>query len=117
MHEFSIATQIIEELESLVKEYGASRVTSLTVKAGEMMQLVPEALAIAFEAAAGDTIAEGARLSLEIVPVCVKCCGCGLDYKPVDGYYVCPSCSMVNYDLIDGDGLVLNSVELENDDE
>ena len=113
MHEFSIAVQIVSELEALATEHGASRVSALTILAGEIKQIVPDALITAFEAASADTPADGAVLHLETKRIRVRCCECGHEYGPEDGSYICPECNCVDVDVIEGDELLLSSVEFE----
>lgn len=113
MHEFSIAAHIVTQLEALAAEHGMGRITALTVAAGEMRQIVPDALATAFEAAAGGTAAAGADLVLETVPVVVACRSCGRRYRPADGNYVCGSCGAADVTVAEGNELVIRTVEFE----
>ncbi len=113
MHEFSIATHIVAQLEALAAAHAMGRITALTVAAGEMRQIVPDALSTAFAAAAGGTAAAGADLVLETVPVVVECRSCGRRYRPADGNYVCESCGTADVAVVEGNELVIRTVEYE----
>jgi len=115
MHEFSIAVKIVSELESIASENGANRITSVTVTAGEMRQIVPDAMTTAFEAASEGTVAAGSELVLKVVPMSVECRLCSHEYTPADGCYVCPSCGGADVRILKGNELLLEAVELEKE--
>ncbi|MEU7422999.1 hydrogenase maturation nickel metallochaperone HypA [Streptomyces sp. NPDC040750] len=74
MHELSIATAVVDELEPLA---GAETVRSVTLRVGELAAVVPEALHLAFSLATEGTTLAGAELLIETVEGRARCDGCG----------------------------------------
>ncbi len=115
MHEFSIAESIVSLVLRAVDEYQLIRVDSITVEAGEMRQIVPESLAMAFDALkseTSDTIGS-CRLDLVIVPQVVVCRDCGVEFAPQELCYLCPACGSPDTTAVSGNDLVIKSIEGE----
>lgn len=114
MHELSIAEQVLACALETAAQHGAERISSLTVRAGAMQNIVTESLEMAFQAVAEGTIAEGAELLLEHVPVTARCRRCGLEFGVEDAIFVCPTCGIADVEMLTGGELLLMSLELES---
>ncbi|MBM4078647.1 MAG: hydrogenase maturation nickel metallochaperone HypA [Planctomycetes bacterium] len=114
MHELAIATELVRQLGKLAAQHGAGRVQELTVTAGAMRGIVPEALEMAFSYAAKGTCADGAVLRLETVQPVARCRQCDTRYNPTGDSFLCPSCGQANAELVAGNDIVLASVTLED---
>jgi len=113
MHELSIVSSLFEILLERARVEGALRITGVHLKVGKLSGVVPEALETAFEAYKQDTIAEQARLEVEVLPLKVKCQECGWE-EVLDSYiFVCPACRSTNLKILQGTELVLERIELE----
>ncbi len=110
MHEMSIAVELLAQLQAVAAEHGVDRVDELTVRAGALRGVVPEALDIAFECVAEGTLAEGATVNLEIVPAEVRCRACGDTYQPEPDSYLCGKCGQADVDVLSGNEILLTSV-------
>ncbi len=110
MHEMSIVVELLDQLEAVAAENGVLRVEAFTVQAGVLRGVVPEALEIAFESASGGTVAEGAELTLEILPALARCRQCGLEFEPGTDSYLCPGCNQADVDIVSGNEILLASV-------
>jgi hydrogenase nickel incorporation protein HypA/HybF len=112
MHELSIAESIVRIAEA---HADGRRVTTVEVRVGALRQVVPSALRFAFELVARGTVAEGATLDLEEVPAGLSCRSCGgaseTDWFP----FACRSCGSVDVDVVSGDELLVDSLELEDE--
>ncbi len=117
MHEFSIAQNIVEMLTQAVEENGLARVDTVTVEAGELRQIVPESLQMAFDALKSEdrSCAEikNCRLRLTVVPQNAICTDCHREFHPEDLCYICPYCESINTEVKDGDLLIIKSIEGE----
>jgi len=98
-------------LES-AKAAAASEIVSLRLKIGVMSGVVPESLQFAFEALREGTIAAGARLDVELVPVTCWCETCQAEFEAKELVYVCPRCSAMSRQLRHGLELELASLEV-----
>ncbi|MBN1553117.1 MAG: hydrogenase maturation nickel metallochaperone HypA [Phycisphaerae bacterium] len=111
MHEMSIAVELIRRLEELAVEHGLLRVEAFTVRAGVLRGIVPEALDMAFEEAARGTVAEGAKLTLEITPARARCRLCNEPFAPTVDSYLCPRCNQADVEIVEGNEILLLSLE------
>ena len=83
------------------------------MRIGHLRQVVPSALAFSFELCAHGTPLEGAELAIEPVPIGTVCRSCGTDGEP-DGFpLVCPACGGMAVDVVRGEELQVESLELE----
>ena len=80
MHELAIAESIIgilkEQTSSALGGSGGGKINSVKLKIGEMAGIVPSALEFSFQIASKGTLAEGAALYIENVPLTGKCDDC-----------------------------------------
>jgi hydrogenase nickel incorporation protein HypA/HybF len=114
MHELSVAGAIVD---TAVRHASGRRVASVQVRCGGLRQVVPESLEFYFEHVARDTLCEGARLELELVPVRLECSPCAnaweLDDAPL---FRCPRCGASEVAVVSGDELQVESIEVEEED-
>lgn len=112
MHELSLAEAILPTVLAIAQEHGA-RVVSLTVQAGALQMIVPDSLAMGFEAVSQGTAAEGAKLIVEPVAVTARCRRCGQVFDVEDAIFLCPDCHVADAETLTGNELTLVRVELE----
>ena len=123
MHELSISSAIVD---TALRHAGGRRVTRVDVTIGALRQVVPESLSFYFEIVARDGECEGAELALEIVTALMECRECGHEWdpapKPVDGHetgswvlpqFRCPECDAAGAEVVRGDELEVESIEVE----
>jgi len=111
MHELSIADALVGIAE---RHAAGRRVTAVEVKVGHLRQVVPSALEFAFELVAEGTVVEGARLELEEVPAEGRCRDCG-SQSVMDGFpLACGRCQGLNMEVIAGEELLVDALELED---
>jgi hydrogenase nickel incorporation protein HypA/HybF len=110
MHELSIAQAIL----AVVSEHAAGRrVSRVEVEVGHLRQVVPSALAFAFELASSGTEAEGAELVLREVPIEVRCETCFAPSRQ-DGFPLrCPACGGLEVQIVRGEELSVQSLDVE----
>ena len=112
MHELSLAQAIV----AVAEEHAAGRrVSVVEVKVGQLRQVVPSALRFAFELVAEGTALGDAKLELEQVPARVRCRACAGENEVDDFPLVCTSCGSLNVDVVGGDELRVEALELEEE--
>ena len=111
MHELSIAESVVR----IAEQHAAGRpVAVVELKVGHLRQVVPSALAFAFELVAQGTCVEGAELKMEEIPAAGRCRGCGTESE-LDGFpLLCPRCGSWDLELRRGEELLVEALELEN---
>jgi hydrogenase nickel incorporation protein HypA/HybF len=107
MHEMSIAGAVVD---TAVKHAAGRRVTLVTLRAGALRQVVPASLEFYFGFMTRDTLCEGARLKLEVVPARLSCCGREWGIEEPD--FRCASCGSAAA-LVAGNELEVESIEVE----
>jgi hydrogenase nickel incorporation protein HypA/HybF len=110
MHELAIAEGIV----GVASRHAAGRpVARVEVKIGHLRQVVPSALAFAFELVTEGTELEGAQLVIEAVPAAGLCRGCGAESE-LDGFPLqCTACGGLDLELLRGQELLVDALELE----
>jgi hydrogenase nickel incorporation protein HypA/HybF len=114
MHEFSIATGLLEIISQEAMPYQGSKVKSVSLKIGTLSGVVPEALEFAFQVLSEGTIAEGARLVIERVALRIECNACGTVSMPADPFIICPLCGSGDVEIRAGRELQIESMEIED---
>ena len=84
------------------------------LKIGGMRKVNPELMAFIFAAVSKDTPAEGAILSVMIIPVTIKCFACGRTGTREDSEFMCPYCGSRNVHLLSGLELSIEVLEVES---
>ncbi|MCC7157073.1 MAG: hydrogenase maturation nickel metallochaperone HypA [Bryobacterales bacterium] len=93
MHETGIAAGILEIAETEAKRRNAFSVAGICIRVGDFSNVVPEALEFAFDALKAGTLAAGARLEIERVPVAANCPQCNQSVRPKGAILLwCPRC-------------------------
>jgi hydrogenase nickel incorporation protein HypA/HybF len=109
MHELSIADAIVS---IAARNARGRRVAVVEVAVGELRQVVPSALELAFELCATGTVVEGAELRLASVPIRLACRRCatesGADAFPLR----CSRCGGVDVEVVAGEELQIEALEL-----
>jgi hydrogenase nickel incorporation protein HypA/HybF len=114
MHELSIAQSIIEIAEAKAREEDSPSIQIIKIRLGEFTTIVREALEFAFEAARQETLAENARLEIEIVPMVVRCATCGVVNDPMrEVSLICPQCGLP-LEVVSGEELQVEYIEVES---
>jgi len=113
MHEMSIAQSILKIVLPQAERNGATKVKTIRIRAGELRGIVQEQLSFLFEFVAKDTIAEGAVLDIERVPIVSVCNGCKHEFAVKEYQFVCPECESKDVDTIQGMELAVKEIEIE----
>jgi len=110
MHELSLVQGIVEICE---QHSGGRRVLEVTLEIGALSGVVPEALEFCFEAATKDTLLNGAKLVIEIIPATGYCSSCGVASSMGTYFDPCPCCGAVVLELNSGDEMRVKDLEVE----
>ncbi|NCS66424.1 MAG: hydrogenase maturation nickel metallochaperone HypA [Hydrogenophilales bacterium CG03_land_8_20_14_0_80_62_28] len=113
MHELSVAQALVEQVEDLASQHGATGVYLIRVRIGPLAGIEPELLAVAFPLAAAGTRAEQARLDLVMAPVRVRCQTCSAEGEAQPNNLVCGACGDWRTRIVSGDEMILETVELD----
>ncbi len=113
MHELAVAESLLKIVEDQGKKHGLFRVNLVRLRIGKLSTVVPEALSFSFEVIARGSLAEGAELATEVVPVIAHCKDCGVDFEMESHFFLCPQCGGAVLALVSGKELEIVDIEGE----
>lgn len=113
MHELAITEGIIEAAVPEAERHGAKRILEIRLKIGELSGVLPECIQEYFNIASRGTIAEGARLCVEKIPITILCRDCGYDGEIPKRKIHCPKCGSAEIKLKSGREYYVDSLEVE----
>jgi hydrogenase nickel incorporation protein HypA/HybF len=110
MHELGIAEAVAERA---IEQAAGRRVTRIGVRIGRLQRVEPEALEMGVRLAGmGSTVAD-AVLDVEEVPVTARCHDCQQVSTVPDLPLRCASCGSLDLDLLTGEELQVDYVEVD----
>lgn len=113
MHELSVCEGLLREVERVAALHDAGAVERIVLRVGALSGVEAELLARAFEVARMGTLAERAELVIESGPVVIKCRACGGSCTVPVNRLLCDYCGDWRVRVVEGEELLLQSVELE----
>ncbi|WPC74535.1 hydrogenase maturation nickel metallochaperone HypA [Vibrio porteresiae] len=113
MHELSISLKTVDIVVEQARKHRVNKVTGLTLSIGALSCIEPDALRTGIEFASRETVAEGARLSIEMVPASGTCLDCGSHVGISSHMDACPKCNSYNIRVETGEELQIKNIEVE----
>lgn len=113
MHELSICQGLMKQVQQITIDNRASSVSRIVLQIGGLSGVEPPLLERAFEIARAGTVAANAELEIEDGPIVVKCQDCGGSSVVPVNRLVCQYCGEWRVNVVEGEELLLLSVELE----
>jgi hydrogenase nickel incorporation protein HypA/HybF len=111
MHEYSIVQALLDRVDAEARARGASSVSRLELRIGELSGVEADLLSSAFAAFRERTICAGADLAVQPVAARWECPRCRADI-PRGAVLTCRACG-VPARLAAGDEIVLDRIEME----
>lgn len=115
MHELSVCLSLLDQVQAIAAERGASRVTRIELKVGPLSGVESDLLRNAWPMASAGTIAVDAQFVIEEADIRVHCDACGTDTAVKANRLVCADCGDFHTTVISGDEMILQRIELETD--
>ncbi|MCI7569385.1 hydrogenase maturation nickel metallochaperone HypA [Desulfovibrio sp.] len=134
MHEASLVQGLLNVAFRAVEEHNAQvdarraagdagagrkavRITRLTCSLGLLSCVEPQTLTACFELLAEGTMAEGARLLLNMEPLPCRCEECGAAFELGERRFVCPACGSHSLRFRGGHGMTMTGLDVTAEDE
>lgn len=117
MHELFVSQNLLQLALEHAERVSAVRITAIDLLIGELASVIDDSLAFHWDIISRDTIAEGAELRFNRVPAKVYCRDCAEENTLVNGQLICPLCGGYNISPTEGTEFLLQSIEVETDDE
>ncbi len=116
MHELSVCQGLLRQVDQQARENGAEAVSRIVLRIGGLSGVEPPLLQHAFEIARMGTLAQEAVLEIEEGPVVVKCQECGGSSVVPKNRLLCGYCGEWKVNVVEGEELLLLSLDLEMPD-
>lgn len=115
MHELAVTRNIVDVVVRNATSQGASRVLRVKLIVGKMRNFEREWVQRYFDRCAKGTVAEGAQLDIEYVPIVFYCNSCGATFQLKMGTMQrmrCAECGSDDYNMITGGELLIKEMEV-----
>jgi hydrogenase nickel incorporation protein HypA/HybF len=108
MHEMALTQSLVE---AVCEHAAGRRVHSVKLEVGALCAVVPDAMTFCFDLATEGTVADGARLDVDIRPGAARCRSCGAHFELTDPILLCP-CGSADVEVLAGRDLRILSMEV-----
>ena len=92
---------------------GAKKILEIRLKIGEISGVLPECIEHYFRLISTGTIAEGAQIVTQTIPVRVSCPECGYEGEMKKGQFACPGCGGTAFRITAGREYFVDSLKVE----
>ena len=116
MHELSITEHLLKDCIREAQAQNASKIRVIRLCIGALRGIVPDCIQIYLDMLAEGTIAEGARIESETLPVKVRCMDCGKEGEISPHHLECPHCKSLRLTLLSGKEFYIKSLEIDIDE-
>ncbi len=134
MHEWALAEGVISTAVGVAEDNDANEIVEIKIKVGSLQKVDREAFEFALKEISKDTIAEKSEKNVITEDAVLKCRACGEVWKYSDtekdlpedeiesihfvpdlahAYIRCPNCDSPDFEVIEGRGVWIDSVELK----
>lgn len=110
MHEGGLCEGVL----AVVLDAAADRpVARVQLQIGQLQRVVADSFHFYWQMLAAGTPAATASVSITEVPMRIRCRSCGAEHEPLDAVFLCRACESADVELIAGDQVAVESIELE----
>jgi hydrogenase nickel incorporation protein HypA/HybF len=113
MHEMAITQQVLEIALHKAQEAGARTIIRINLVIGDLSGVMDDSVQFYFDFLSRDSMAQGAQLSFQRIPLQVLCHQCRCVFTPKEEPWECPTCREWKFEIIAGKEFYLDSIEVE----
>ncbi len=113
MHEFAITQSMFDIVLQHAEKAKAKKVTKINLVIGEMTGVVGESVQFYLDLLAKNTVAEGAKVSITMMPPKAQCRNCNHIFELKEFDWSCPDCKGDSVEVISGKELFVESIEVD----
>ena len=111
MHELSIVQSLVKMADYSARSNNAQKVKFIVFEVGGMTGVEPRYVREYYPEVCARTLLEGSEIRIEEVTPLVFCRECGNSYElPDDQHLSCPKCGAENYEVLEGNKLILKEI-------
>ncbi len=113
MHEMSICEGIVQILQDQAKQQQYQKVNIVYLELGKFSTVEIPALEFCFEVVCRNTLAQGARLEIEVLPGLAWCMNCSKSIEIEQRFDPCPDCDGFQLQSEGGDELRIKALDVD----
>jgi hydrogenase nickel incorporation protein HypA/HybF len=113
MHELAVTESILEIALRHAKERNAKSIKNLYLVIGDWSSIIDDSIQFYWDIISDGTIAEGAALHFQRIPVILVCKNCANEYRPSQGDLACPECSATQVEVMKGKEFLLDAIDVD----
>lgn len=116
MHELPVTEEILKVILKHAQRNNVQRVVSINLQIGKLSDLADEWIQRYFDHLSKSTVAEGAKLKIERIPIKMQCNSCSQSYEvEMAGLenLACPACGEKGGSLLSGREYYIKDMEVQ----
>lgn len=113
MHELAITQSILKIALDAAAGQHARRIRAIRLTLGPFSGVVPDCVQMYLDVLAKGTIAEGAVIEAERLPLRIQCRDCGAIGEIDRRHIACPVCGSINLHRLSGREFLVDSLEVD----
>jgi len=113
MHEMALAESMLQIVESTARKNGAQRVLAVRLEIGALASVETEALRFCFDAVTRGSLADQARLEIEVTPGAAWCMACSDTVSIAARGAPCPRCGGYQLAVSQGEAMRVKDIEIK----
>jgi hydrogenase nickel incorporation protein HypA/HybF len=113
MHEYSLIQTLLDQVCEVAREHQVRFVREIAIAVGPLSGLEPLLLESAFRQLASGEPFGGTKLTVDLVPLTIRCDNCRQTCELTDFMFTCPLCGCEKTRVTGGEAVILRQVVLE----
>lgn len=113
LHELSITEHILDYSLQEARRQGASKIRTIRLVMGPFSGIVPECIQMYLDLLSDGTLAEGAKIEAQILPLKIRCRDCGREGEITRRHIACPACGSLRLEILSGKEFYIDSLEVD----
>ena len=113
MHELAITQSMFDIVLKQAEQVNAKKINKINLVIGEMTGVVSESVQFYLDFLTKDSMAEGAVVSVKMVPPKAQCRNCNRIFELKEFDWTCPNCKGNSVEVIAGKELFVESIEVD----
>ncbi|MFH1782984.1 MAG: hydrogenase maturation nickel metallochaperone HypA [Candidatus Omnitrophota bacterium] len=112
MHEIGIVDDILASINAELKDKNTQTIKKVNILIGELEHISPEHFEFHFKERTKGTALEKVELVFKKIQAKFRCKDCFREFIPKDDELACPACGSKLVELLEGNGIKVESLEL-----
>ncbi|MEY6433656.1 hydrogenase maturation nickel metallochaperone HypA [Thioalkalicoccus limnaeus] len=117
MHELSICLALLDQVQDIARDHGATSVDRIRLHIGPLSGVEATLIQQAYPLVAAGTLAEHAELIIDAIPVRVYCNQCGDETEVKPNRLLCGRCGGHHIRIVSGTEMLLAHLEMTRPDD